>query len=282
MSSELLNTPVDEGLTLENGSRSRNVRLLFIADIVGQPGIDILTLALPNLIREQKPDLVIAKGENADNGRGMTVQQVNLFHEIGIDVITSGNHIWDKAPLRKEFKKLPNLLRPINYPPGSGGRGSVVVRTKSDIPIKVFNLQGRTFLPPIDCPFRTMDSYLNKHEEDVKIIFIDFHAETTAEKQAMGWYLDGKVSAIVGTHTHVPTADERILPKGTGYITDVGMTGSFDSVIGMETKVALRRFLTNTPQPFQVAEKNLHVCAVIVDVDKETGKCVSIERINYS
>jgi len=256
------------------------LKILFIADIVGRPGLDVLTFQLPGLIRKYKVDFVIANGENGDDGRGLTVDLVNKYLDLGVDVITSGNHIWDKAPIRKEFSKLSNLLRPLNYPPGSGGRGSATYQSKSGIPVTVINLQGRTYLPPIDCPFRTVDRFLDKRTDLAKIIFIDFHAESTAEKQALGWYLDGSVTAIVGTHTHVQTADEKILPKHTGYITDVGMTGAFDSVIGMSSKVAIHRFLTQTPQPFRVAKDNLHINAVLLDVDEETGHCLNIERLN--
>ncbi len=259
-------------------SGMKTARILFIADIFGKPGLDILTRMLPGWIKDKRPDLIIANGENADNGRGLTVELVNSFYSLGIDVITSGNHIWDKAPIRKEFRKFPNLLRPLNYPPGSGGRGSTVFKTKTGTTITVLNLQGRTFMSPIDCPFRTLERFLENKREESPIIFIDFHAESTAEKQALAWHFDGRVSAIIGTHTHVQTADERIFEKGTGYITDAGMTGAFDSVIGMVPKVAVRRFLTQTPQPFQTASDNLHISGVEVEIDEESGKCVSIER----
>lgn len=257
----------------------KTVRILFIADIFGKPGFDILARMLPGLITDKRPDLIIANGENADNGRGLTVELANSLFELSVGVITSGNHIWDKAPIRKEFRKFPNLLRPLNYPPGSGGKGSTVFTTKSGTAITVLNLQGRTFMTPIDCPFRTLEGYLENRVEKTPIIFVDFHAESTAEKQALAWHFDGQVSAIVGTHTHVQTADERIFEKGTGFITDAGMTGSFDSVIGMVPKVAIRRFLTQTPQPFQTASDNLRINGVIVEIDEESGKCVSIERL---
>jgi len=235
---------------------------------------------LPGLIRSRRVDLVIANGENGAEGRGMTVELVKTYTELGIDVITSGNHIWDKHPIRKEFRNLPQLLRPLNYPPGSGGHGSTVVNTKSGIPIAVINLQGRIFMPPIDCPFRIMDRELNNLKDKTRLIFVDFHAETTAEKQAFGWRFDGKVSAIVGTHTHVQTADNKILPNGTGYITDAGMTGAFDSVIGMSIKVAIQRLLTQTPQSTQLASNNLRLNGVLLDLDVASGHCLTIERLN--
>ncbi|MBT3231547.1 MAG: TIGR00282 family metallophosphoesterase [Calditrichaeota bacterium] len=258
----------------------KTVRILFIADIFGKPGLDILTRMLPGFAKEKRADLIVANGENADNGRGLTVELANSLYDLGVGVITSGNHIWDKAPIRKEFKKFPNLLRPLNYPSGSGGRGSTVFSTKSGIEITVLNLQGRTFMTPIDCPFRVLERYLENKKVESPIVFVDFHAESTAEKQALAWHFDGRVSAIIGTHTHVQTADERIFEKGTGYITDAGMTGSFDSVIGMVPKVAIRRFLTQTPQPFQTASDNLHICGVVVEIDSESGKCISIERFS--
>lgn len=264
----------------DSSSGSGTVRILFIADIFATPGMDIVTRLLPGIQRDRKIDFTIANGENCADGRGITVEQVNQLLNLNIDVITSGNHIWDKAPIRKEFKKLPKLLRPLNYPPGSGGRGSVLVETSFNIPVYVINLQGRTYLPSIDCPFRIMDRQLEKISRENTIIFIDFHAESTAEKIAMGWYLDGKVSAVVGTHTHVQTADERILPKGTGYITDAGMTGAFDSVIGMDMKTSIRRFLTQTPQPFQCAQNNIRINGVVVEIDKASNECTSIERLS--
>lgn len=260
-------------------SRSPQVRLLFIADVVGKPGMDILTRLLPGLIRSRNADFVIVNGENAHNGRGIDPSQAKTILELGADVITSGNHIWDYAPIRKEFHNLPRLLRPLNYPPGAGGKGWVLAETKSGAPVAVVNLQGRLFLPSIDCPFRTMERELAVISEKAKVIFIDFHAESTAEKQALAWYLDGKVSAVIGTHTHVPTADARILPEGTGYLTDAGMTGSYDSVIGMPPKLAIKRMITQTPHPFEVADVNLRVNGVIVDVETETGHCAAIERI---
>jgi len=224
--------------------------------------------------------LVIANGENGAEGKGLTVELVKTLSELGVDVITSGNHIWEKQPLRKEFKNLPQLLRPLNYPFGSGGHGSIVAKTKSGKPIAVINLQGRTYMAPIDCPFRAAEREIKNLSAQTRVVFIDMHAESTAEKQALAWFLDGQASVLVGTHTHVQTADERILPGGTGFITDAGMTGAFDSVIGSSVKVAIQRFLTQTPQPFHLAAENLRLNGVVADIDEGTGKCLNIERLN--
>jgi len=232
----------------------RNLKVVFIADIFGDPGLEVMTRMLPVVIRNKNVDFVIANGENGADGKGLTVDLANLYYEAGIDVITSGNHIFDKAPLRKEFRNLPNLLRPMNYPPGSGGHGMVTVKSKSGVEITVINLMGRTFMSPIDCPFRAAERELGRLKSKSPVVIIDFHAESTAEKQALAWFLDGKVSAIIGTHTHVQTADEKITPAGTGYITDAGMTGAFDSVIGLMPNVAIHKFMTQTPQPFTLAK----------------------------
>mgnify|MGYP001339342209 CR=1 FL=1 len=258
----------------------KKFKIIFIADIFGDPGLEVMTRMLPGLIRSKNADFVIANGENGADGKGLTAELVSAYYAAGIDVITSGNHIFDKAPLRKEFRNFPNLLRPMNYPPGSGGHGLVTVKSNSGVEITVINLQGRTYMSPIDCPFRMAERELTRLKSKSPVIFIDFHAESTAEKQAFAWHLDGKVSAIVGTHTHVQTADEKISPAGTGYITDAGMTGAFDSVIGLMPNVAIHRFITQTPQPFIIAKDNLHLNGVFLEVDPETGHCIKIERIS--
>lgn len=256
------------------------LKLLFIGDVFGKPGMDILARLLPGLIRRYKTDMVVANGENCDEGRGLTIDQVRFLINLGVTIITSGNHIWDKTPLRKAMRNLPNLLRPLNYPAGSGGHGSIIHTTDSGIRVAVINLQGRTYMRSIDCPFRTIEREIKRIEGNTDIILVDVHAESTAEKIALGWHLDGLVSAVVGTHTHVQTADERILPRGTGFITDVGMTGSADSVIGMSIKAAIQRFITQTPQPFHLSLDNLRLNGVLLDFNAETGRCNSIERIN--
>lgn len=257
----------------------KTIQVLFIADLIGKPGLDITTQLLPSLKKQYKIDLCIANGENGARGKGLTERLAKQYFSIGIDVITSGNHIWENRAFQPYLATADRVLRPLNYPDGNPGRGFVVVRARETIPVGVLNLQGRTFMYPINCPFRTANWALSKIQNETKIIIIDFHAEASAEKSALGWFLDGRASAVIGTHTHVQTADERILPKGTAYITDVGMTGPFDSVIGMQKEIAIQRFMQQTPRRYEMAEENLKLCAVAVSVDIETGNAVSIERI---
>ncbi|MDZ7378800.1 MAG: TIGR00282 family metallophosphoesterase [candidate division KSB1 bacterium] len=250
------------------------MRVLFIGDVIGKPGRRALQVLLPSLRRELTPDLVIANGENAAGGNGLTLDTAHEILSAGVDVITSGNHIWDQ----KEF--LPHLdgelpvLRPLNYPPGVPGKGYL---QRGEV--VVVNLQGRTFMAPIDCPFRTADDLLHRLTH-ARIIIVDFHAEATSEKQAMGWYLDGRVSAVLGTHTHVPTADPRILPKGTAFVTDVGMCGPYNSIIGVEVQDVLERFLLQTPKRFTVASGPAVLNAVLVDIDDQSGRALSIVRVD--
>ena len=261
-------------------SKDKIINILFIADIVGRPGLDITERLLPGLKRQYEIDICIANGENAAGGRGLTSSLVRQYINIGVDVISSGNHIWDNPIFRKELDSTKNVLRPLNYPPTNPGRGSIVIQSKHGQPVGIINLQGRTFMASIDCPFRSGLTEIDRLGQKTKIIIIDFHAEATAEKMAMGWYLDGKVSAVIGTHTHVQTADERILPQGTAYITDVGMTGAHDSVIGLKTSVAIKRFLHQIPEKYQIASGNSRFCGAIVSINSDTGKAQSIERIN--
>ena len=272
MSLELLNSHADTSM--------RRVKILFIADVFGKPGLDVLARLLPGLIRQYEADLVIANGENGDDGKGLTVELVRTYTELGVNVITGGNHIWDKHPIRKEMRNLPHLLRPLNYPPGAGGQGSGIFTARNGEPVAVISLQGRTYMPPIDCPFRTAERELKRFEGQTRMIVVDMHAEATAEKQALAYFLDGRVSAILGTHTHVQTADERILPDGTGYITDAGMTGPHDSVIGNNIKAAVSRFLLQTPHLLLVAEHNLRLNGVYIEIDAESGRCLQIQRLN--
>lgn len=261
---------------------SQHITVLFIADIVGTPGIQILETLLPALKSKHKPDFVIANGENSHEGMGINEEIVRHLYSIGVNVITGGNHSFDKWKILPYMKSDKNLLRPLNYPKGVSGYGYGVY----DVPgtthkIGVLNMQGRTYLPSIDDPFRAADWVLEKLAEDTRIIFVDFHAEATAEKMAFGWYIDGKASVMVGTHTHIPTNDARILPKGTGYITDAGMTGSFNSVIGMDKDTALRRFMLGTPQKYQSANGDNRICGILAKIDTTNGKCVHIENIIY-
>lgn len=256
------------------------LNLLFIGDIVGKPGMNVVQTWLPGLIQKYKADFVIANGENAADGKGCTAKEGKVLFDLGVDVITGGNHTWDKHQSQDYLKNESRALRPMNYPKGTYGNGFCIAESKKG-KVGVLNLQGRTFMADIDCPFRTSDWVLQKISAETKIIFVDFHAEATAEKIALVNYLDGKVSIVVGTHTHVQTADERIFPGGTGYITDVGMTGPYESVIGMKTQAAVNRFLYQTPQKYETAENDVHICGMFFKIDTDTGKTVEIERIVF-
>ena len=258
------------------------MKLLFVGDIVGRPGRYALTHALGRLVDRHCVDLVIANGENAAAGFGLTAEVAREIFDAGVDVITSGNHIWDKKEIFAFFEKEPRLLRPANYPPGLPGKGGGVFKTAGGVPIGVINLEGRAFMNNLDCPFRAADALIDEISAQAKIIFVDFHAETTSEKISLGYYLDGRISAIIGTHTHVQTADERILPGGSAYLTDVGMTGSRDSVIGIRKEEAIERFLTQLPIRFEVAKKDPWLCAVLVTIDEGSGKAQAIERIQVA
>jgi len=263
-------------------SEKSHIRVLFVADIVGLPGLNFAERMIPIIRKEQGVDFCIANGENVNHGRGLTDKLANRLFSIGVDVITSGNHIWDNHKKAGGLlEKNPRILRPLNYPQGNPGRGAILctIPSSGDL-IGVINLQGRTFMFPIDCPFQTGEVKIRQMAEKTRIIIVDFHAEATAEKLSFAWYFDGRVSAIIGTHTHVQTADERILPRGTAYITDVGMTGAFDSVIGMKREVAVHRFRLQTPQKYQISDENVRFCGVIVDIDRKTGKSIKIKRLN--
>ena len=253
--------------------------VLFVADIVGKPGLEITARLLPGLKEKYQPDLIIANGENGVNGKGLSEAVAKEYFELGINVITGGNHIWENAEIYKIWQKAGRVLRPANYPPSNPGRGFLLFELPDGATAAVINLQGRTFMYPIDCPFRIADDILRRLKSAARLIVVDFHAEASAEKMALGWHLDGRVSAVIGTHTHVPTADERILPGGTGYITDVGMTGPFDSVIGMKKETAIKRFMRQVPMRFEVATNDNRLCALILKVNKKTAKTVSIERL---
>ncbi len=257
-----------------------SLNLLFIGDIIGQPGMDIVQTWLPSLIQKYKADFVVVNGENLSDGKGCTEKEGPKIFDLGVNVITGGNHTWDKFQSQDYLKSEPRSLRPLNYPKGTHGNGYFIGESKKG-KVAVINLQGRTFMTPIDCPFRTMDWVLAKIKNETKVIFVDFHAEATAEKMAMGNYLDGKVSVMVGTHTHIQTSDERILSNGTAYITDVGMTGPYDSVIGMKTVAAVNRFLFATPQKYETAKDNVHLAGIFFKIDTETGKTLELERIFF-
>jgi 2',3'-cyclic-nucleotide 2'-phosphodiesterase len=260
----------------------RTVRILFIGDIVGRPGRELVRRGLAGLVHHHRVDAVIANGENAAAGRGITRENGDELFGCGVDVLTSGNHIWARKETLDYIGTEPRLLRPANFPAGAPGRGSYVARLHDGRTLGVVNVMGRVFMAPLDDPFAVALREIETLRARTRVIFVDFHGEATSEKVAMGWYLDGKVAAVVGTHTHVQTADERVLPKGTAYLTDAGMTGPHDSVIGVETEAALGRFLTGLPARFDVATANPRLNAVVVEADEETGLANGIERLSYS
>ena len=252
------------------------MRILMIGDVIGKPGRRAVKQLIPSLRLEHGVDLVIANGENTAGGFGITLDTANELLDSGVDILTSGNHIWDQKEIIPYLDEGLPLIRPANYP-DAPGRGSLIHNN-----VMVMNLMGRVFMPALDCPFRTADQILDDvaASENPPVVILDFHAEATSEKQAMGWYLDGRVSAVLGTHTHVGTVDARVLPRGTAYISDVGMTGPLDSVIGSETGVVLERFLTGMPQRLQVASGPVLLNSVLMDIDQDTGKALSIERLD--
>jgi metallophosphoesterase (TIGR00282 family) len=255
------------------------VKILFIGDIVGRPGRHLVRDFLPRLVDQHMIDLVVANGENAAAGFGLTQDVVAELFDMGIDVMTTGNHVWDKRDGLVCLDQEPALLRPANYPEGAPGHGVGVFNTAAGIAVVVVNLEGRVFMGELDCPFRKADAILESLDSEQKIVFVDFHAEATSEKGALAAYLDGRVSAVVGTHTHVQTADERVMPGGTAFITDVGMSGSRDSVIGIRKELSIQRFMTQMPVRYEVAKKDPMLCAVVVDVDETTGMARQIKRV---
>ena len=258
------------------------VRILFIGDIVGRPGRDLVKRGLPGLVEHHSIDVVIANAENAAAGFGITREIGDQLLDWGVDVMTSGNHVWDKKEALDYIGTESRLLRPANYPAGVPGNGSYLARTKDGQTIGVINVMGRVFMQNIDDPFAIVLREIEKLRDRTRTIFVDFHAEATSEKIAMGWHLDGRVTAVIGTHTHVQTADERILPKGTGYLTDVGMTGPHDSVIGVEIEPALGRFLNALPARFETATGNPRLNAVVIESDPQSGRATDIDRISLS
>ncbi len=258
-----------------------NFNILIIGDIVGRSGREVISKSLSSIIEEYNIDFVIANGENAAGGFGISSKIALIFLNQGIDVITSGNHIWNNKDILKIIDTEKRILKPANYPENTPGNGWNIYK-KNGFEILVINLMGRVEMLPTDCPFRKLDFILEEVSKDkYDISVVDFHAEATSEKIAMGWYADGKVDAIVGTHTHVQTADERVLPKGTAYITDIGMTGAFDSVIGMEKENIIKHFLTQMPAKYKVAKDDLRLQGVIITFSKNSKRCKSILRINY-
>jgi 2',3'-cyclic-nucleotide 2'-phosphodiesterase len=253
------------------------MNILFIGDVFASPGRRIVADHLQDIVETNRIDLTIANAENAAGGFGLTPSIAEELFGLGLDVLTSGNHVWDKREVYDYLGRQPRLLRPANYPEAPG-QGAIVWRARNGVECAVLNLQGRTYMAPTDCPFRKADQILGALDPPIKVRFVDIHAEATSEKIALGWYLDGRVSAVIGTHTHVPTADTRILPGGTAYQTDCGMTGPYDSVIGVQTDIIVQRFLTGLPVRMEAARQNPELHAVIVDVDEASGKARAIRR----
>lgn len=257
------------------------LNILFIGDVVGKPGIDLVETLIKSYFQKYDVDFCIANGENLSEGKGINEELAKRVFGLGVHVITGGNHTWDDWKARKTLSANRNVLRPLNYPRENAGNGYVIYDLGEKGKVGVVNLQGRVYMQPIDDPFRLADFAIAKIQEQTKVVFIDMHAEATAEKMALAWYVDGRASALVGTHTHIPTNDARILPRGTAYITDVGMTGPYDSVIGMKKEIAIRRFLHSTPYKYEMANLDVRLCGVYAQVDTSTGKALKFESIVY-
>jgi metallophosphoesterase (TIGR00282 family) len=256
------------------------MRILILGDVVGRPARRAVRELVPSLVKEQSIDLTIANAENAAGGIGVDVKSAEELFSAGVQVLTSGNHIWKKKEIFPYLNERAALLRPANYPSGAPGRGWCEWENRAGLKALIINVQGRVFMPNhVDDPFRCVDAILREHGLHSPVVIVDVHAEATSEKNAMGWYLDGRASVIYGTHTHVQTADERILPRGSAYITDLGMCGPLDSVIGMKTDGVIDGFLSQLPRPFEVAEENVVLQGVIVDVDENSGKAREIRRL---
>lgn len=254
------------------------MKLLFIGDVVGEQGRSVLARHLSQIVARHGVDCVVVNGENAAGGFGITPKIAEAFFELGVHAITTGNHVWDKKEILDYIVGQPRLLRPANYPAAAPGAGSVLVEANGH-QVGVIQVMGRVFMPMTDCPFQAVRREVEYLRSETKIIFVDIHAETTSEKRAMGWYLDGEVSAVMGSHTHVQTADEEILPKGTGYLTDAGMTGPYHSVIGIQREASLQRFLTGMPARFEVAGGPCMINGAVVEIDAETGRATAVERV---
>ncbi len=255
------------------------MRVLFVGDVIGKPGRKAVQGLLPGLIDRHAVDYTIVNVENAAGGFGITYDVMKGFADLPIDCFTSGNHIWDKREALELLDHNPRVLRPANYPPGNAGSGLYVGQTAAGVQVATINLEGQVFMKGLESPFLVANRLLESLAPDVKVIVVDFHAEATSEKQAMGFHLDGRASAVLGTHTHVPTADERVLPGGTALITDVGMTGPYESVIGFRVDRVLHRFLKQTPSSFEVAKRDIRLAAALLDIDESTGSTRTVERL---
>ncbi|MDC3416327.1 TIGR00282 family metallophosphoesterase [Aquibacillus salsiterrae] len=255
------------------------MRILFVGDVVGSPGRDMVQQYLPKLKQKYQPHISIINGENAASGKGINEKIYKNFLAWGAQAVTMGNHTWDKKEIFEFIDDAKNMVRPANFPEGTPGKGLIFIKYNS-FEVAIINLQGRTFMPPLDDPFRKADELIEEAKKRTNLIFVDFHAEATSEKLAMAWYLDGKVSAVIGTHTHIQTADERVLPKGTAYLTDVGMTGPYDTILGMEKEAVIKKFLTSLPVRFEVPKDGrTQLSAVIIDIDQNSGQANKIERV---
>lgn len=256
------------------------MRVLILGDVMGRPARRAVRELVPSLIKNEAIDLAIANAENAAGGMGVDIKSAGELFSAGIHVLTSGNHIWKKKEIYSYLEQQPNLIRPANYPHGAPGRGWCEWQAKSGLKALIINVQGRVFMPNhVEDPFRCVDAILKEHGGHSTVVIVDMHCEATSEKCAMGWYLDGRASAVYGTHTHVQTADERILPNGTAYITDLGLCGSFDSIIGMEKDIVINGFMSQLPRQFEVADKNVVLQGIIVDIDETSGKAKRVERL---
>jgi hypothetical protein len=255
------------------------MRFLLIGDVMGRPGRRAVKTFLPRLVKDRGVDFTVANAENLAGGAGITEETMREMFEAGVDVLTTGNHVWDKKETLQFIAREPRLLRPLNYHPSQPGSGAFLAQARNRLRVGVVNAAGRTFMAQADDPFRLVPPAVEKLRRDTPLVLVDMHAEATSEKRAMGWLLDGKATAVFGTHTHVPTADEEILPQGTAYVTDLGMTGPYASVIGIRVEDSLARFTTGLHQPFNCAKGDIRFCAALVEADEENGRALSIERI---
>ena len=256
------------------------MKVLFIADIVGQPGRQAVKELIPKLRRQHGINLVVANGENSAGGSGITVNTAQEIFSSGVDIMTSGDHLWDQKEVVDLLANERRFVRPLNYPPGTPGQGSTIFQAENQPPVAVINLQGRTFMPPLDNPFHCVLAEIERLRKTTKLIFVDFHAEATSEKVALARMLDGRVSAVIGTHTHVQTADEQIFPGGTAFLCDAGFTGPHESVIGREIEPIIKRFMTNQPQKFEVAKGRVLLQGGLLEIDDASGKALKIQRIS--
>lgn len=255
------------------------MKVLYIGDIMGEPGRRAVARIVPRLVSQRKIDVVIGNGENAAGGFGITPELAEELFAVGLSAITTGNHAWDKKEILDYFPRERRLLRPANYPEGVPGQGSVIVQAKNGEELAILQLMGRAYMPTLDCPFQVAKREMTRLRKHIPAVLVDMHAEATSEKMAMGHYLDGEATAVVGTHTHVQTADEQILPRGTAYLTDIGMTGPLHGVIGVKKELAIEKFLTGMPRRFEVAAGPTVFCAVLIELDARIGKALSIERV---